>query len=123
VSGLRVRDFKGALPAGERGPEGPRGATGAAGATRVIVRTGSPATVANNNTNNAFAACNGGERAIGGGAQWVANVFQAMSIVQSAPAGEGGTAAGVVPTQWAVTGGNTSGSDKQIQAWVVCASP
>jgi hypothetical protein len=128
ISGLRAGDFSGpsrgaAGPRGATGPEGPRGA---AGATNVIMRRGELYPIEAGLNSNAIVYCRAGERAIAGGAEWGAPPTPGQqSLVASTPwvTGIVGNPDGGVPTGWFVAGSNTTATQKQLRAWVVCASP
>ena len=104
---LRADFRSGQLPAGPRGPQGVQGVQGPqgpAGPANVTVREGTPAI-------DAVAACNPGERAVGGGA------FSATGVLYlSAPKESSGT-----PTGWEAGAVDETGT-VPAQAWVICAS-
>ena len=114
---LLATDFKsGQLPAGPRGPQGAQGipgaqgAPGAAGATNVTVRVGPE--VAETST----AACNSGERAVGGGG--IATGPNGV-LWNSTPTQTSGT-----PTSWDADAVDvTAGTADTVQAYVICAAP
>jgi hypothetical protein len=113
---LLAADFKaGQLPAGPRGLQGAQGAqgaqgpAGAAGATNVTVREGAAA------TGTSTASCNPGERATGGGGFTDA---ASSFLWESAPVQTSGTA-----TTWSASAQNTTGTDVNVQAYVICAAP
>lgn len=119
-------------PQGARGPQGAQGAQGAqgtqglpgnpgtpgaAGATDVVVRQGPIATIAAGTSQFLDVSCQSGERATGGGGSNNGNgVFLKQSYPE--PLNDGAE-----PTGWEVAYQNTSATNYQGYAWVVCASP
>ena len=109
---LKAADFAtGQLPAGPQGPQGPKGDTGPSGVTKVTSRqaenTGSGVV-------RAEAACNPGERLIGGGG---------ISESGLMPESESDAAPGGTPTKWVVTGvDDPAAGDFHVVAEALCAS-
>jgi hypothetical protein len=106
---LTRRDFRGSVR-GPRGPQGPQGVQGVqgpvgpSGATNVTVRSGPVEP-----TGTSIAACNPGERAVGGGGDSAVGFLDSSRPVQEA---------GQTPTAW-----RTSAGGDDVQAWVICAAP
>jgi hypothetical protein len=128
---LLKADFRaGQLPAGPRGalgpqgvpgPQGPQGSPGtpgAAGATNVVVRSGADTSVPATITDFAYASCQAGERATGGGG--VNANTPGVHLKQSFP---DPLFPGSEPTGWGVSYENTTASAVSIRAYVVCARP
>jgi hypothetical protein len=122
---LLSKDFKaGQVPAGARGatgPAGPLGPRGAAGASDVVVRTGTANVPANTSGGaSAFADCQPGERAVGGGGE-LSTASTGEGLVKSRP---DPPTSGETPTGWFVNYSITSTpSARTLTAYVVCAQP
>jgi hypothetical protein len=96
---------------GPRGPVGPRGPEGPAGATNVTARVGPQG------SGQAFAECNPGEVAVGGGGLTSDVALTFLSLSEPVPFS--GT-----PTGWQVAAQRTDGINSEgIRAVVVCAAP
>jgi hypothetical protein len=125
---LTKKDFRGSVrgPRGAQGPQGPQGPQGiagpqgaqglrgAAGATNVTVRVGAV------ELGDSTAACNAGERAVGGGGFTDA---AGGYLYNSTPAeNEGET-----PTAWTASAASaddaTLDAPVDVQAYVICAAP
>jgi hypothetical protein len=117
---LTRKDFKGAVR-GPRGFQGAQGPKGDPGATTLRVR-------ATSGLERVTAACQPGERAVGGGAHSVNGFIDA-----SAPAAHpdaifvntGITFQEYTPTSWTAhaDGAEPPGTQADVTAWVVCAAP
>lgn len=101
---------------GDTGTGGATGAAGAAGATNVVQRFGTSVSVPDGSIGTAFASCNAGERAVGGGF-----FTQAPGVEASRPSGP--LSNGAAATAWQVSSSNTSGASESIGAYVMCVSP
>ena len=118
-------------PAGPKGDKGDPGATGLAGApgkdgtngvTNVAVRTGQ-VFVGANSSDVAFAHCNAGEKAVGGGGSFFFTADGAEWIQKSAPAnGTQVAAVGSTPDAWFVRGFNNEANSQLLTAYAICVS-
>jgi hypothetical protein len=115
-------------PAGHAGPKGDAGAPGLPGkdgtngVTNVAVRKGETVILAHA-TGIAFAHCNPGEKAIGGGGQFLVTNTGAEWIQRTGPAnGTQVAAEGSTPDSWFVRGFNNEDTKQTIGAFAVCAS-
>jgi hypothetical protein len=113
---LLAKDFKpGQLPQGPKGDKGDQGVPGAQGATNVVVRRSSPPPGA---FGHAFAHCNPGERAVGGGVGIPEDgASDALTVRDSKPFPLTGT-----PTGWQAAVSSTVFS-RSWAVYVICSSP
>jgi hypothetical protein len=118
-------------PKGDKGDKGDPGATGLAGApgkdgtngvTNVAVRTGQ-VFVGANSSDVAFAHCNAGEKAVGGGGSFFFSADGAEWIQKSAPAnGTQAAAVGSTPDTWFVRGFNNEANSQLLTTYAICVS-
>lgn len=130
VDGKDASELQGAPgPAGPAGATGPAGPAGPAGPTNVIVRTGLATTVVGGGVYaRSTAACQSGERAVGGGMTVTAGTFN-MGTTGANPGGsfpsDGSgdpVAAGATPGAWSAAGVSSTGGSNTIQAYAICAA-
>ena len=119
-------DANGKLPesvgaVGPKGDKGEKGDKGDRGAAKVVVRSDS-APFPSKNFGQATATCNSGEKATGGG---FATLSRLLVIVESLPSTPGGIIilAGDTATAWTAVAYNTTDSSRNLNAFVLCASP
>jgi hypothetical protein len=118
---LLTSDFKtGQIPQGPKGDKGDKGDKGEPGATNVVVRQSESYTSPGGALIGRTAACQSGERAIGGGGALTnGGGASAVKLIGSRPQP---FAAGAVPTGW-VAFFDISAADITVSAFVVCAKP
>jgi hypothetical protein len=112
-------------PAGPQGPAGPAGPQGAPGATNVVTRRRDVPIAPGGGTEIAFAECQAGEVAVGGGAGFTGPLDGTGAIYFDEPREADGTVPeeGDVPTRWAAGAANSSAAPRSMFVFVVCASP
>ena len=104
---------------GAKGAAGVAGAAGAAGATNVVIRYGTGAY--SYDFSGAVASCAAGERATGGGVDWVGS---GVGLTVFSGPTQYPAAAGVTPTGWEGSVWDLSGSySVAALVWVICAAP
>ena len=94
-------------PAGPAGPQGPKGDPGPVSTPTITVRSSSV------ETTDAFADCEPGEAALGGGGTSTDGF-----LYDSSPDVATGT-----PTGWVASAEQSDGSPANVQAWVICGAP
>ncbi len=116
------------IPAGPKGDQGPKGDPGANGATDVTRRISALTTVAADNTGEATASCEPGERAVGGGGIPFNGGTLDFDMMGSVPITGGNFFNEGVPIAWQARYtnrdvGNSNTGDIQFYAYAVCAAP
>jgi hypothetical protein len=109
-------------PAGPQGPTGSQGEpgqNGAAGATNVVVRTSEVKSLPPGFFTEVTASCHPGERATGGGTEFIDGQYGALQMVASHPEPSSGT-----PTGWSTTWNfKQTTSYANVREYVICAAP
>ena len=109
-------------PKGDAGAPGLPGKDGTNGVTNVAVRRGEALVLAHT-TGIAFAHCNPGEKAIGGGGQFLVSDTGNEWIQRTAPAnGTQVATEGSTPDSWFARGFNAEDAKQTITAFAVCVS-
>jgi hypothetical protein len=110
---------------GEKGDKGEPGDDGAPGATNVVYRQEIQDGIGNTTFAEAEPSCETGETLIGGGGYFVNNANQGIDLSGTITAnGPGvGASASSTPSNWYVSGRNTTGSTKRFFGYAICASP
>lgn len=123
---LKAADFAaGQLPAGPKGEKGDKGDKGAPGATKVVYRSEIETNIGSGTFAETEPECLPGETLIGGGGYFVntgnLGIDLGGTITANGPAV--GSAASSSPTNWYVTGENTTGGTRRFFGYAICASP
>jgi hypothetical protein len=119
VTGDKVKD--GSLAKGDFGngqlPQGPKGEQGPAGPVSVVIKRGPDSNIANNAAGAAHVDCPAGMSVSGGGGNFDGTIGSDLN--QSFPI-DGPDADTLPDDAWQVNGNNTSGTARNIRAYVVC---
>lgn len=123
---LKALDFaSGQLPAGPKGDKGDKGDKGAPGATKVTYRSEIQASIGNGTFGEAEPECQAGETLIGGGGYFVntgnLGIDLGGTITANGPAV--GSATSSTPSNWYVSGLNSTGGTRRFFGYAICASP